>query len=89
MDADGNVPSWLGGADPPGLQEHRAPLSAAGSGWDDVVKLTFFVVATDELQTVRAVRDEITPERASDVYGHGLTKRRSVHSSARQASATT
>jgi enamine deaminase RidA (YjgF/YER057c/UK114 family) len=33
-------------------------LAAAGAGWDDVVKLTFYVVSTDELATVRAVRDE-------------------------------
>lgn len=33
-------------------------LAAGGAGWRDVVKLLFFVVATDELATVRRVRDE-------------------------------
>lgn len=33
-------------------------LSAAGAGWNDVFKLTFFVVDTSALVTVRAVRDE-------------------------------
>jgi enamine deaminase RidA (YjgF/YER057c/UK114 family) len=33
-------------------------LAAAGAGWQDVVKLTYFVVATDELATVRRIRDE-------------------------------
>jgi enamine deaminase RidA (YjgF/YER057c/UK114 family) len=39
-------------------------LAAAGAGWGDVVKLTFYVVATDELQTVRAVRDEFVDTAA-------------------------
>jgi enamine deaminase RidA (YjgF/YER057c/UK114 family) len=33
-------------------------LEAAGAGWPDVVKLTFFVVDVAELGTIRAVRDE-------------------------------
>ncbi|GGQ62498.1 RidA family protein [Couchioplanes azureus] len=33
-------------------------LAAAGATWDDVFKLTFFVVDTSALDTVRAVRDE-------------------------------
>lgn len=33
-------------------------LQAAGAQWSDVVKLTYFVVSTDELPLVRAVRDE-------------------------------
>ncbi|BCJ40251.1 enamine deaminase RidA [Actinoplanes ianthinogenes] len=36
----------------------EAALAQAGAGWADVVKLTFYVVDTDELPTVRAVRDE-------------------------------
>ena len=35
-----------------------AALEAAGAGWSDVVKLTYFVTATDELPLVRATRDE-------------------------------
>jgi enamine deaminase RidA (YjgF/YER057c/UK114 family) len=33
-------------------------LGAAGATWHDVVKLTFFVTALDELPTIRRVRDE-------------------------------
>jgi enamine deaminase RidA (YjgF/YER057c/UK114 family) len=33
-------------------------LAAAGAGWSDVVKLTFFVVDVSEFATIRAVRDE-------------------------------
>lgn len=33
-------------------------LEAAGAGWSDVVKLTYFVATTDELPLVRTVRDE-------------------------------
>jgi enamine deaminase RidA (YjgF/YER057c/UK114 family) len=33
-------------------------LAAAGAGWSDVVKLTFFVVDVCEFATIRAVRDE-------------------------------
>jgi enamine deaminase RidA (YjgF/YER057c/UK114 family) len=33
-------------------------LEAAGAGWTDVVKLTFYVVDVSELPTIRAVRDE-------------------------------
>jgi enamine deaminase RidA (YjgF/YER057c/UK114 family) len=35
-----------------------AALEAAGASWDDVFKLTIFVVDTTELPTIRAVRDE-------------------------------
>jgi enamine deaminase RidA (YjgF/YER057c/UK114 family) len=39
-------------------------LAAAGAGWSDVVKLTFFVVDVSEFATIRAVRDEfLDPER--------------------------
>jgi enamine deaminase RidA (YjgF/YER057c/UK114 family) len=39
-------------------------LAAAGAAWGDVFKLTFFVVDTVALPTVRAVRDEfINAER--------------------------
>jgi enamine deaminase RidA (YjgF/YER057c/UK114 family) len=35
-----------------------AALAAAGATWDDVFKLTFYVIDTSALVTVRAVRDE-------------------------------
>ena len=41
-----------------------AALAVAGATWDDVFKLTFYVVDTSALATVRAVRDEfINTER--------------------------
>ena len=40
------------------LRNVTAALAAAGAGWDDVVKLTIFVVDTAELATIREVRDE-------------------------------
>ena len=33
-------------------------LAAAGAGWNDVVKLTFYVTATEELASIRSIRDE-------------------------------
>jgi len=39
-------------------------LAAAGATWNDVVKLTYFVVATDALEIVRAVRDEFVDTAA-------------------------
>jgi enamine deaminase RidA (YjgF/YER057c/UK114 family) len=51
-------------------------LAAAGAGWEHVVKLTFFVVAVDELATVRRVRDELVavsaPPTSSLVQVAGL-----------------
>jgi enamine deaminase RidA (YjgF/YER057c/UK114 family) len=51
-------------------------LAAAGAGWHDVVKLTFYVVSTDALATVRAVRDEFinteAPPTSSLVQVAGL-----------------
>jgi enamine deaminase RidA (YjgF/YER057c/UK114 family) len=51
-------------------------LAAAGAGWADVVKLTYYVVGTDELVTIRAVRDEFVntdaPPTSSLVQVAGL-----------------
>lgn len=40
------------------LQNIGAALEAGGAAWDDVFKLTIYVVDTSALATVRAVRDE-------------------------------
>ena len=40
------------------MQNVGAALEAASATWDDVFKLTIFVVDTSALPTVRAVRDE-------------------------------
>jgi enamine deaminase RidA (YjgF/YER057c/UK114 family) len=51
-------------------------LRAAGAGWRDVVKLTFFVVDVSALATIRAVRDEFVdtarPPTSSLVQVAGL-----------------
>ena len=51
-------------------------LEAAGAGWPDVVKLTFFVVDVSALQTIRTVRDEFVatdnPPASSLVQVAGL-----------------
>ena len=51
-------------------------LDAAGAEWADVVKLTYFVVSVEELETVRRVRDEFVntdaPPTSSLVQVAGL-----------------
>ncbi|MFE6648229.1 RidA family protein [Nocardioides sp. NPDC057772] len=51
-------------------------LAAAGATWADVVKLTYFVVSTDELPLIRSVRDEFVdvarPPASSLVQVAGL-----------------
>ncbi|HEY6761068.1 MAG TPA: RidA family protein [Baekduia sp.] len=53
-------------------------LAAAGAGFADIVKLTFFVTAVDALATVRAVRDEFVdtaaPPTSSLVQVAGLVR---------------
>ncbi|GAA3107985.1 RidA family protein [Streptosporangium carneum] len=53
-----------------------AALEAGGATWDDVFKLTIFVVDTSALATVRAVRDEFVnlerPPTSSLVQVAGL-----------------
>jgi enamine deaminase RidA (YjgF/YER057c/UK114 family) len=58
MAADGSVPDGWEAQARLAFENVGRALAAGGAGWDDVVKLTFFVVATDELGTIRAVRDE-------------------------------
>ncbi|WP_445151457.1 RidA family protein [Baekduia sp. Peel2402] len=51
-------------------------LEAASANWHDVVKLTLFVTSTDEIETLRRVRDEfvdtIAPPTSSLVVVAGL-----------------
>jgi enamine deaminase RidA (YjgF/YER057c/UK114 family) len=58
MDATGAVAAGLEGQARLAFENAGRALAAAGAGWPDVVKLTFFVVDTSGLPTVRAVRDE-------------------------------
>jgi enamine deaminase RidA (YjgF/YER057c/UK114 family) len=58
------------------MQNVEAALRSAGATWQDVFKLTIFVVDTSELATVRAVRDEFVdtehPPTSSLVQVAGL-----------------
>jgi enamine deaminase RidA (YjgF/YER057c/UK114 family) len=58
MTADGHVPSGWEDQTRLAFENAGRALAAAGAGWRHVVKLTLFVVSTDELATVRTVRDE-------------------------------
>jgi enamine deaminase RidA (YjgF/YER057c/UK114 family) len=58
MAADGSVPEGWEPQARLAFENVGRALAAGGAGWGDVVKLTFFVVATDELAAIRAVRDE-------------------------------
>jgi enamine deaminase RidA (YjgF/YER057c/UK114 family) len=57
MDADGVVAEGLEAQTRQTFDNLGHALAAAGAGWSDVVKLTYFVTATDELPLVRAIRD--------------------------------
>jgi enamine deaminase RidA (YjgF/YER057c/UK114 family) len=58
------------------MQNVGAALAAGGATWDDVFKLTIFVVDISALSTVRAVRDEFVnterPPASSLVQVAGL-----------------
>jgi enamine deaminase RidA (YjgF/YER057c/UK114 family) len=56
--ADGSVPGDWESQTRAAFENVGRALAAGGAAWPDVVKLTFYVVATDALPTVRAVRDE-------------------------------
>ena len=64
MDADGNIADGWEAQTRLAFQNIDRALAAAQVGWPSVVKLSFFVVAVDELDVVRAVRDEFV---ATDV----------------------
>jgi enamine deaminase RidA (YjgF/YER057c/UK114 family) len=76
MRTDGSVPDGWEAQTRLTFENVGRALAAGGAGWDDVVKLTFFVVATDELSTVRSVRDEfvntVAPPTSSLVRVAGL-----------------
>jgi enamine deaminase RidA (YjgF/YER057c/UK114 family) len=59
------------------VMEHLGvALAAGGAGWEDVFKLTFYVVDVTELATIRRVRDEFVnvehPPTSSLVQVAGL-----------------
>ena len=55
---DGAVPEGWEAQTRQVFRNLQSALAEAGADWADVVKLTFYVVDTDELPVVRAVRDE-------------------------------
>jgi enamine deaminase RidA (YjgF/YER057c/UK114 family) len=79
VDADGTVASggWDGQTRLALANVGRA-LRAAGAGWPDVVKLTFFVLDVSALETIRAARDEVVdtahPPTSSLVQVAGLAR---------------
>jgi enamine deaminase RidA (YjgF/YER057c/UK114 family) len=76
MAADGTVADGWAAQTRLAFENAERALAAAGASWSDVVKLTFFVVAVDELATVRRVRDEFVnrgaPPTSSLVQVAGL-----------------
>jgi enamine deaminase RidA (YjgF/YER057c/UK114 family) len=58
MAADGSVASGWEAQTRLVFENLGRALTAAGARWADVVKLTYYVVSTEALDTVRAVRDE-------------------------------
>lgn len=76
MDADGNIADGWEAQTRLAFQNIERALAAARVGWPSVVKLSFFVVAVDELDVVRAVRDEFVatgaPPTSSLVQVAGL-----------------
>jgi enamine deaminase RidA (YjgF/YER057c/UK114 family) len=76
IDADGAVPQGWEAQTRLVFENVGRALAAHGAGWPDVVKLTYFVTAVDEVATVRAVRDEFvdtaTPPTSSLVQVAGL-----------------
>ncbi|HKH31613.1 MAG TPA: RidA family protein [Gaiellaceae bacterium] len=78
MDAERNVVApgdWEGQTRAVFENVERA-LRAGGAGWNDVVKLTLYVVDVSSLDTIRAVRDEFvdtaSPPTSSLVRVAGL-----------------
>ena len=74
--ADGSVASGWEAQTRLTFENVGRALVAAGAHWHDVVKLTFYVVNTDALATVRAIRDEFVntdaPPTSSLVQVAGL-----------------
>ena len=77
-DADGKVAEGWAGQTRLALANVGRALLAAGAGWADVVKLTFYVVDVSELETIRAARDEVVdtarPPTSSLVQVAGLVR---------------
>ena len=64
MTAEGHLGDGLEEQTRIAFQNVARALAAAGAGFEHVVRLMFFVLATDELPVVRAVRDEFVDTAA-------------------------
>jgi enamine deaminase RidA (YjgF/YER057c/UK114 family) len=78
VDRDGRVVDGWEGQTRLAFENVGRALRAAVAAWGDVVKLTLFAVALDELATIRAVRDEFVdterPPTSSLVQVSGLVR---------------
>ena len=78
VDAAGNVPAGWQAQTRLVFENLGRALTDVGAGWRDVVKLTIFVAAEPELDTIRAVRDEFVetsrPPTSSLVRVAGLIR---------------
>jgi enamine deaminase RidA (YjgF/YER057c/UK114 family) len=78
VDDAGNVPAGWERQTRLVFQNLGSALTAVGAGWPDVAKLTIFVAAEPELETIRAVRDEFVdtsrPPTSSLVRVAGLIR---------------
>ena len=76
IDADGAVAQGWEAQTRLALANVGRALAAAGAGWPDVVKLTWYVLDVSALETIRAVRDEFVdtarPPTSSLVQVAGL-----------------
>lgn len=64
VSADGTVAEGWEAQTRQAFENVGRALGAADARWPDVVKLTFYVVSTEALATVRAVRDEFVDTTA-------------------------
>jgi enamine deaminase RidA (YjgF/YER057c/UK114 family) len=76
IDSEGAVPEGWEAQTRLVFENVGRALAAQGAGWADVVKLTYFVTAVEEIATVRSVRDEFVdterPPTSSLVQVAGL-----------------
>jgi len=63
-DDDGGVPDGMEAQARLVFRNLGRALAGQGAGWSDVVKLSYFVTHTDELDVVRSVRDEFVDTAA-------------------------
>ncbi|WP_225027248.1 RidA family protein [Xinfangfangia pollutisoli] len=56
---DGSIPEDAGEQTRIIFDNFRALLASQGFGFDDIVKMTYFVVAPEDLPAIRAVRDSV------------------------------